>query len=181
MSTQIDSVSSPKPARRRFLALGIGAAVVLAVGGGVASAVKPALVGSRLTDIGRAVFSAVGLAVLGGVLPPVGPLRVRALEGYLSRIDALIAGLPMHAQDELGQLLSLLGTSAGRLGLAGLSAPWLDASAEQVQAAMQSMRLSSLGLKRQGYHALQNIASGAYFSDSSTWAVMGYPGPPPIA
>ncbi len=176
----ISSVFQTKPPRRRLLVLGLGAAAVLAVGGGVALSIKPAVVASRLTETGRGVFAAVAGAVLGGLLPASGVPREQAMTGYLGRIDALIMGLPQHAQDELAQLLSLLGSSAGRLGLAGLSVPWAEAEPAQVQAALQGMRLSRLGLRQQAYHALQNIASGAYFSDASTWGVMGYPGPNPI-
>ncbi len=166
--------------RRRLLVLGIGAATLLAIGGGLALSVKPAWQGGKLTPHGRTVFGAVGMGVLDKSLPESGEARTRAIEGLLDRIDALVAALPPHAQDELGQLLSLLGTGAGRLGLAGLSQPWAQASAMQVQTALQGMRVSDLAMKQQAYHALHDIAAGAYFSDASTWAFMGYPGPTKI-
>jgi hypothetical protein len=95
----------------------------------------------------------------------------------LLRIDGLTRGLPPHAQAELSQLLALLATSGGRIGMAGLTTDWPAASIAQIQEALQSMRLSSLGLKRQAYAALHDISGAAYFSDPSTWTALGYPGP----
>jgi hypothetical protein len=42
------------------------------------------------------------------------------------------------------------------------------------------MRLSSLALKQQGYHALRDLTNAAYFSDPTAWQRMGYPGPSDI-
>ena len=93
------------------------------------------------------------------------------------RVDTLVSALPSHARGELSQLLALLATAAGRRGLAGLAAGWPDASIEQLQAALESMRRSSLAVRQQAYHALHDICGAAYFSDASTWSVLGYPGP----
>ena len=92
-------------------------------------------------------------------------------------IDDAIGAFPAHVQAELSQLLALLASAPGRVGLAGLTTDWPSASVEQIQAALQSMRTSSFSLRQQAYHALHDITSGAYFSDPSTWVVMGYPGP----
>jgi hypothetical protein len=40
------------------------------------------------------------------------------------------------------------------------------------------MRQSGLALRQQAYLGLHEIVGGAYFSDESTWASVGYPGPP---
>ena len=85
--------------------------------------------------------------------------------------------LPVPVQGELSQLLGLLCTAPGRLGLAGLGPDWGDATETQVQAALESMRFSSLALRQQAYQALHEIVGGAYFSDESTWVAVGYPGP----
>ena len=39
------------------------------------------------------------------------------------------------------------------------------------------MRLSSVTLRQQAYHALHDIVNGAYFADPATWTALGYPGP----
>ena len=163
--------------RRSLLRLGLVSAAVLVVAGGAVALFQPGVQDERLTPSGRAVFAAVGQAVLEGTLPVAPAAHATALAGLLDRIDALVAALPAHAQDELSQLLGLLATAPGRLGLAGLSTAWGDATVTYVHAALQSMRTSSLALKQQAYLALHDIVGGAYFSDPSTWAAMGYPGP----
>ena len=126
---------------------------------------------------GREVFSAVGRAVLDKSLPSDEGPRQIALQGLLGRIDVLLLSLPPHAQDELSQLLALLANAAGRHTLAGLSQPWPEATVADIQHAMQDMRLSSLVLRQQAYAALHDITAGAYFSDPSSWLLLGYPGP----
>ncbi len=137
----------------------------------------PGLQEGRLGAAGRNVFGAVGRAVLDGTLPAAPRAAQIALSGMLERVDALTQMLPPHAQAELSQLLALLGTTAGRLGMAGLVADWPDASVAQVQSALQSMRVSSVTLRRQAYQALHDIVGAAYFSDASAWQILGYPGP----
>ena len=128
----------------------------------------------------RNVMSGVGRAMLDGSLPSEGPSRQAALEGLLQRVDMLVAGLPAHAQAELSQLLSLLASGAGRRAVAGLAGDWPSASIHDIQAAMQAMRISRISLRRQAYQALHDITGSAYFSDASTWSMLGYPGPQKI-
>lgn len=157
--------------------LGIGAAALLALGGGAIALLEPAMHEGRLTAAGRLVFGRVGAAVLEGVLPQAAAQREAALDAFVGRVDAVLGALPLHAQQELSQLLALLATAAGRRSLAGLAASWQDASLPQVQVALDGMRTSSLSLRAQAYQALHDISGAAYFSDRSTWAVLGYPGP----
>lgn len=152
-------------------------ATVLAIAGGAAALLSPGLSGGRLSAGGREVFRSIGRAILDETLPRSEVARRAALDGLLDRIDELTVALPPHAQAELSQLLSLLASTAGRRGLAGLSEPWSSATEAQIQLALQDMRLSSLMLRRQAYAALHDITAAAYFSDASTWAQLGYPGP----
>lgn len=163
--------------RRTLLTLGLASTAVLFVAGGAAALLEPGLERGALSPLGREVFAAVGLAVLDKTLPAEPGAREIALNGLLSRVDALAGALPPHAQNELSQLLSLLGSAAGRRALAGLRAPWAGASVAEVQQALQGMRLSTLGLKQQAYAALHDITAGAYFSDPASWLLLGYPGP----
>ena len=166
--------------RRTWLQLSLASAAVLLVAGGAATLIEPGLKAGRLSAAGKEVFNATGRALLDGSLPSEEGAKQIALGGLLERIDGLVGALPAHAQDEISQLLALLATSAGRLGLAGLGSPWHSASVADIQAALQDMRTSSLGLRQQAYHALHDIVGGAYFSDASTWKQLGYPGPMPI-
>ena len=163
--------------RRRWLTVGLGAATLLALGGGFAALYEPGLRAGRLGVAGRLVFANFARAFLDGVLPAEPSRQAVAVDAFLGRVDQLVEALPTHAQQELSQLLALLATPAGRRGLAGLTAHWPDASTEQLQSALQSMRTSSFALRQQAYHALHDITGAAYFSDSSTWSVLGYPGP----
>ncbi|HNI76836.1 MAG TPA: hypothetical protein PK363_09780 [Giesbergeria sp.] len=166
--------------RRTLLKLGLVSGTVLALAGGAAMLVQPGLVQRRLTDAGRALFIGVGRAILQGTLPPDPAEQRQALEGMADRVDILAQNLPPHVVDELSQLVGLLGSSAGRVALAGLSTGWLEATPEQVMAALNDMRYSRLTLRQQAYQALHEIVGGAYFSEESTWAVVGYPGPQDI-
>jgi hypothetical protein len=160
--------------RRSWLKLGLASAAVLAVAGGGLALMSPGLLpDGRLSDAGRKVMHAVSRAILEGTVPS----QDAALDALLTRIGDLTAALPPHAQAELSQLLALLASSAGRLGLAGLSTDWDTASNTDIQTALQGMRTSSLMLKRQAYGALHDIPAAAWFADSSTWGSMAYPGP----
>ena len=100
--------------RRTLFKLGIASATVLVLAGGAAALIEPGLTGGRLSASGREVFSSVGRAVLDKSIPADVGARQIALNGLLTRIDTLVAGLPPHAQAELSQLLSLLASSGGR-------------------------------------------------------------------
>ncbi len=159
------------------MTLGATAGAVLLVAGGTAALMQPGMKQGVLSVSGREVFSVVGSAVLDKTLPSDQGARQMALNGLLDRINVLISALPAHAQSELSQLLSLLASTLGRRALAGLGASWSEASIPDVQEALQGMRLSSLALRQQAYAALHDITAGAYFSEPSSWSLLGYPGP----
>lgn len=164
--------------RRTLLKLGLASAAVLVAAGGAATWLQPGLhTDGRLSPAGRAVFSAVGRAVLDKSLPQEGGARQVALNGLLNRVDTLVQALPQHAQAELSQLLSVLASGAGRRTLSGLGQPWPQASIADLQQALQGMRLSVLALRQQAYGALHDIVMSAYFADAATWPLLGYPGP----
>lgn len=163
--------------RRTLLKLGGVSAAMLVVAGGALALLQPGLQGGVLSAAGREVFAAVGRAVLDKSLPADDGAREVALNGLLSRIDILVQALPPHAQGELSQLLALLASAPGRRMLTGLSQSWPAASVGAIQQALQGMRMSTLALRQQAYAALHDITAGAYFSDASTWSMLGYPGP----
>ncbi len=163
--------------RRTLLKLGATAAAVLVVAGGTSAWLEPGWQKGGLSTTGRQVFAAVGKAVLDKILSMDNGEREMAVNGWLDRVNVLIDALPSHAQTELAQLLALLANPAGRRALAGLHLPWAEAGVADVQQALQAMRVSRLALRQQAYAALHDITAGAYFSDASSWAVLGYPGP----
>jgi hypothetical protein len=163
--------------RRLLVKLGLACAALVAILGGTAGLTQPGFTQRALTAAGRDVFGAIAASVLDKTLPEQPAARQAAVTALLSRIDALINSLPDHAQAEVSQLLSILATGAGRRALTGLGVPWLNASVQEVQTALQSMRLSGLAVRQQAYAALHDITTGAYFSDPDTWGLLGYPGP----
>ncbi len=164
--------------RRTLLKLGIasGAALTL-VAGGAALFYEPAWRDGRLTEAGRNVLGAVARAVLDGSLPTDAGPQLAALASHLDRMDATLRALPPATQREVSDLLALLALPPGRLALAGLGCDWPRADVVQIQAALQAMRNSRIGLRRQAYHALRDLTHAAYFADSATWVQLGYPGP----
>jgi hypothetical protein len=163
--------------RRRLLQLGLTAAAVLAIGGGAVALLQPGLKDGRLTPAGRDVFEAVARGVLDGSLPPSDAARRAVLVAHLQRLDDTVSAFPAHMQAELSQLLALLAAAPGRATFAGLHVKWPQATPREVQEALQSMRLSSLALRQQAYHALRDLTNAAYFADASSWAGICYPGP----
>lgn len=162
--------------RRTLLKLGaIGTAIMAAAGGAAWLFTERAWNGQALTASGRHVLGAVARAVLDGTLPATA--TPAAIDAHLTRMNTTLAAMPPGVQAEVNELLTILGTAAGRVGLAGLSTAWGNASVAQIQAALQGMRTSSLAPKQQAYHALRDLTHAAYFADAGTWAVLGYPGP----
>ena len=164
--------------RRTVLRVGAATALVLGLAGAGVAWHRPALTSDgRLTSSGRQLFTSIAAAVLDGLLPDAPSARRAALDAYLQRLEATIAGFPPAVRAEIVELAALLAHPAGRFALAGLSVDWADAEIADVQAMLQSLRESRLGLRQQIYHALRDLTNGAYFADSATWAAIGYPGP----
>jgi hypothetical protein len=161
--------------RRALLQLGVVSAALVSLAGVGLALTRPGLRDGALTAAGRDVFAAVARGVLDGLLPAGDPTAV--LQSHLLRVDATIASFPPAMQAELGQLVTLLASPPGRLLLTGLQQDWPDASTAQLRSMLQALRVSSLPLRLQTFHALRDITNAAYFADADTWSVMGYPGP----
>lgn len=162
--------------RRSLLTLGVFSAALLALGGGSLALLQPGVREGALSPAGREVFSGVSRALLEGSLP-AGEAMGPALDALLARIDGLVASLPPHSRGELSQLLALLASAPGRRALAGVGEPWRRAPVPQIQQGLNAMRLSSISLRQQAYHALHEIVGSAYFSHPETWGQLAYPGP----
>ena len=166
--------------RRRLLQLGIASALVFAVAGAGVDLLRPGLEGGRPTEGAEAVLRAVAFAVLDGTLPAGERERAQVLHGHMRRVVDAVAGLPPATQAELSQLLGLLASTPGRIVFCGLATDWRTASVHEVQQALQAMRLSSLSLRMQAYHALRDLTNAAYYADPVAWPAIGYPGPPAL-
>jgi hypothetical protein len=163
--------------RRRLLQWGLASVAVTAVAGQALSLLRPGLVDGRLGEGARWVLRRVAEAILEGSLPSDPAQQELALNLYLRRVDATLASLPSHTQNELSQLFSVLGSRLGCWSLCGLTASWDSASVAEVAAALQSMRSSTLSVRVQAYQGLHDLVCAPYFAGEETWALLGYPGP----
>ena len=164
--------------RRTLLQLGIGSAIALTLVGGGMALLQPALdPDGRMSAGARAVMHGVARGVLDGVLPAERGALHEALAAHLDRLDETLAAFPRATRDELSQLLALLATAPGRIGLAGLRSAWEVASIDAIQDALLGMRTSSLALRQQAYHALRDLTNAAWFAHPNAWAALGYDGP----
>jgi hypothetical protein len=163
--------------RRSLLKLGLGGAVLLGVVGGGMALLRPGLVDGHMSPSARELMRAVALSVMDGLWPAPGPARDAAVQAHLDRVDANIGGYPAAVRADLSQLFALLGSSGGRLALIGMSQDWPKASAAEIQNIMNELRISSLDLRQQIYHALRDLNTIAFFTAPEHWASTGYPGP----
>ena len=163
--------------RRTLLKVGVATGAVLAIAGGTLALMSPGRRDAVLTEPARAMFTAVAAAVLSDLLPSDPVARTRANEEHLSRLQDTIAGMPPYVQAELDELITILSSAPGRLGLVSLRASWQAASLNEVTAALQDMRSSRLALRQQAFHALRDLCNASYLAGPSTWPSIGYPGP----
>jgi len=128
-----------------------------------------------LTDDDRAVLAAIAPTILAGT-----GAAGSSLDAAVGSIDRAVAGLPPHLQAEVKQLLALLASWPGRRLLAGVSAPWPQASGTEVAAFLERWRFSSWALFKQAYHALHELVLAAWYARPDSWPAIGYPGPPAL-
>lgn len=166
--------------RRQFLKFGVAGGLLLAAAG-VARAQKGyrAATGADplevLTGEDREVLGAIAPAILAGTGAAGASLAV-----IVGSIDRAVAGLPAHLQAEVKQLLALLASWFGRRLLAGVSAPWPQASPAEVAAFLERWRFSRWTLLQQAYHALHELVLAAWYARPDSWPAIGYPGPPAL-
>jgi hypothetical protein len=166
--------------RRTLLKVGLAGGALLALAGGTLTLLQPGRVNGRLGDNARTMFSAVARAVLDSLLPTEPGAAQSAIDGLLKRLEDTVAGLPPPLQAEVDEMLTIVASTPGRVALVGLSTAWGQASNAQVVQALQGLRESGLALRQQVFHALRDLSNAAYFADSGTWALVGYPGQRPV-
>ncbi|HJW55425.1 MAG TPA: hypothetical protein VJ577_09155 [Burkholderiaceae bacterium] len=104
-------------------------------------------------------------------------MSTQAMDAQVMRVQAAIAGLPLHAQKEIQDLFSLLVLAPTRRFLAGIPDNWAEAKPDDIAAFLQSWRMHRLGMLQSAYHALHDLIIGSWYADVSTWDSIGYPGP----
>ncbi|MBC7453074.1 MAG: hypothetical protein H7335_05090 [Massilia sp.] len=167
--------------RRAFLKVGVGASLVLALGGGIYRATQPSAAAPPLHPFAldgeaRAVLLAIVPAMLAGALA-AGPTYATDVDDVIARVHAAILALPLASQKEVQDLFGLLALAPARRLLTGVAGPWAQAAPAAVHAFLQDWRVSQFGILRTAYGALQNLVMAAWYAAPASWAAIGYPGP----
>lgn len=170
----IDHPLAPK--RRWFLKTALATGAVLGAFGGW-TYWNRGISNGVLTPQGRDIFKAIALAVLSNVLPADKAQRNAKLEHHLTRLDEVIQSMPTSSQLELAALLGSLANAPTRWLLTGLNKPWLEASPQEINQALDTMRLHSQIPQLVSYHVLRDVTCLAFFSTPDNWSIAGYPGP----
>jgi len=167
--------------RRTFLVVGLAGGATLAAaywlrrtgGHDSVSAADASL--AALDPAAPAIVAAIVPVMLDGALPAD---RHTAVTETVANVARAVSGLAPNVQKELGELFSLLGLPPTRIALAGVMAPWADASPEAVAAFVERWRTSRWMLLRSAYDALHQLVLAAWYGNPRAWSSIGYPGPP---
>ncbi|WP_227369493.1 hypothetical protein [Halomonas sp. M20] len=169
--------------RRELLKLGFGASLTLTTVGVTASL---AGCSSAQPAAGFMVLRDSDLVLLTALLPTViGPhpalqREENAAEATLRQLDRSLAAMSSAIQKDVQELLDLLNLPLTRVPLTGVWGAWEKASPAQIDAFLVRWRDSRFDLLRQGYKALNQLLSMAWYALPMAWAETGYPGPPRV-
>jgi len=169
--------------RRDFLKVGTAGALVLATArlgrgqstrrlGGASND------GAALDASSREILTAIVPVILTGALPAEEPARSRRIAVTVEGVDHAVAGLPVHAREDLRGLFALLGFGPARWLLSGVRRPWREARGAEIAAFLERWRMSGWAPKQQAYQAFHELVFAAYYADPESWPDIGYPGPP---
>ncbi len=168
--------------RRRFIQAGAAGVALLALARWIDGPRAATPTNRRFLDA-RGVKSVTALVpvVLAGALPADEAARRTAIAEVVAAFDRAVAGLSIPVQQEIGELFSFLHTAPLRVAFAGLWAPLEDSTPAQVGEFLLRWRDSRFELQRASYRALTQLIQAAWYGNQSSWAAIGYPGPPAIA
>lgn len=168
--------------RRTFLALGLGGAAALALGG-VGLALRatvyraPARPLQALSPRGYSILTAVAECMLDhGADELPSPADIELVE----QIDAYLATVHPAVAAEVEQALFLLENAAAGALLEGRFTTFTGASRAQQHAILLGWSAASIPLFRKAYRGLHALVNGPYWGDPRTHAAIGYPGPPDL-
>jgi hypothetical protein len=168
----------PNLTRRHLIQTGAAGALLLSIAGCAHSRRSfddPSYAYRVLSDGDRALIAAIAPAMLAGALPTAQP---QAVIDVVRGVDVALAGLPANVVGEVHQLFGLLEFPATRVLAAGVWSRWENASDASVAAFLTRWRFSSVSLFRSGYQALHQLIMASWYGNSTSWARIGYAGPP---
>jgi hypothetical protein len=166
--------------RRTLLKVGVAGGAALLLGRWLYTATTPrAAAHAALDASARAVLAATIPVLLDGALPG-GTATAAAYAETLAGVEQTIAGLPPATRDELAELFSLLDFAPTRCLVAGVWAPWPQATRDTIAAFLTRWRDSRFALLRSAYGALHQIVLAAWYANPRSWPATGYAGPPAL-
>lgn len=176
-------VTSLDLSRRSFLKLGVAGSVVL---GGTSLVAGLAGCGKReeaiaqgfafLRDADVEMFRALAPVILGDALP-AGERREPLIAETLRLLDGACFVLEPNGQAGLIKLFDLLHMRVTRWLTTGVSAPWAEAEAADIEQFLERWRGSSIEAFNGGYRFLTKLVAASFYAIPETWPLAGYPGP----
>jgi len=167
--------------RRQFIKVGLAGAMLFAA---ARMLERPSAAASpryrSLDEQSAATVEAFVPVILAGSLPEEPEARARAVREVVEAFDRAVSGLALTTQEEIIQLFSFLHFGPTRVAFAGLWAPVVDSSRDELGAFLLRWRVSRFDLQRASYQALTQLIQAAWYGNSSSWAAIGYPGPPQL-
>jgi hypothetical protein len=169
--------------RRSFLKLGLAGSVALgttSLVAGLAGCGKREQAIAQgfafLRDADVALFRALTPVILGDALPE-GERREPLVAETLTRLDGACFLLEPNGQAGLVKLFDLLHLRVTRWLTTGVSAPWAEAEAAEIEQFLERWRGSSIEAFNGGYRFLTKLVTASYYAIPETWPLSGYPGP----
>jgi hypothetical protein len=108
-------------------------------------------------------------------LPEADPVEVA------HRVDEALARGTPESLDDFRLLLQVLDNRLTGLLLDGRPRNFTALDPAAQDAALQAFRDSRVMMRRSGYQSIRKLCLAAFYASDSTWAAIGYPGPPQIS
>ncbi len=168
--------------RRSFLKKTLGGAALLAVAGAVPVALRKTKLRESpktlrfFTPAEYSIWAAAADRILAEEKPSGAPAPGQV--DVAGKADAFLAPLPESDRKDLKQLLALFDNALFSLLQGGPPRPFTQMSADEQDAHLRKWQTSRFAIQRTGFQAIKRLSAALYFSDPSTYASVGYPGPP---
>lgn len=98
----------------------------------------------------------------------------------VGRVDALLARSPVPVQREFARLLHLFENGTTGLITATGWTSFTAAGPASREARLRAWQTSRIALFRTGFQAMKRLCGACYYSSPTSWAAIGYPGPPDV-
>jgi hypothetical protein len=94
------------------------------------------------------------------------------------KADAFLAPVDAASAKELKQLLLLFDNALFSVATGGPPRPFTRMSPQEQDAHIDRWATSRMAVRRTGFQALKRLTAAMYYAEPSTYASVGYPGPP---